>query len=137
MWEPNSWREALDRLGILLGPEDAEEWLRETVRLAWGTESLRSLAPADLADAFTRMRQLVLDLEDDGVPAEIPDDGDPRVVRWAMYANGSIVPAPERPCRVRVAAAFQRTFGVTPTGPPWEVGWEPDRLSREEWANPF
>lgn len=136
-YAPASWGEALDRLGELLGREDAEEWLRETVSRAWGTDSLRSLPPVELSLAFQKTRRLVLALEDDGIPDEIPDDGDPRVVRWAMYANGSIVPAPDRPRRDRVADAIERTFGVRPAGPPWEVGWEPERPSREEWADPF
>lgn len=136
-YAPVSWGEALDRMAELLGREDAEEWLRETVSRAWGTSSLRALPPTELSLAFLRTRRLVLALEDDGIPTEIPDDGEPRVVRWAMYANGSIVPAPDVPRRERVAAAIQREFGVLPDGPPWEVGWEPERPTREKWADPF
>lgn len=138
---PGSWTDALDRLGRALGgPAEAEEWLRQAVRAAYGRDSLHDLTREERHVAFQRTCGVVLACEEAGWPDEVVDGATGRLSLWWRDGTIDFDPGPRdeaaRPRRARVAEIFARYFGgVVVDGPPWRLSpREHDRPAYEEWS---
>lgn len=130
---PTSWSALLDRLGRILGPDEAEEWLRSAVEARYRVGSLHDLDRVGRQLVFQKSAGVLLLLEDEGVPETLTAEGGQA---WLLYRDGSLEPALGQPSRrERVARAFARYFdGVEVEGPPWRVSPEEDLPTRGEYV---